>query len=148
MRGSNPMERARVHELLSLIEEAGQAFGFLVMNSSSLFTGKVEQSRGVAAVCEGRMHKLLLTIEGYAGEAVEAGKWLAGTEGATLADVCLASVVEYTRDMYGRDLTRDHAAIGKWLDKWQSVEAGKRGGEKLPPQGISEVAKQWLWDGE
>lgn len=69
-----------------------------------------------------------------------------GHGGVTLADVCLASVLEYARDMYGRDLVREHEVLRVWLGKWTGTEAGKMGGGKLPPREIGEAAQRWLWD--
>lgn len=90
------------------------------------------------------MHEGLSTIESYSRDAVvNEGRWIAGTRGATLADVCLASVVKYARDMYGKDLRRSREVIGKWVEKWDSTEAGRPGGEKTPPREMSEVAKRW-----
>lgn len=149
MRGSTPMQRARVNEIISLTEEVGQAFGYWVMQSSALYSSKVpSQSPSAASMISTRMHALLSTLESYARKSVgEEGMWIAGTAGVTLADICLASVVEYARDMYGRDLIEGHEEVlGKWFERWEATEAGKPGGDKVPPEFFTALGKKWAWE--
>ena len=143
------MERARVGEIVSLVEEASQAFGFWVMHSSSLYSPKVRQSRDASKTAEDRLHKTLNIIEDYCQEnVVERGLWSAGTEGVTLADICLASLVEYARDFYGRDLcaSGEHEVLKVWVGKWEGTEAGKRGGGKTPPEEFARLARENVWE--
>jgi glutathione S-transferase len=156
MRGSTPSKRARVNEILCLTEDATAAFGFWVCNASALFESiGMPQNREVGEASEKRMHRVLATVEEYCRRAVmEEDKWVAGTEGMTLADVVLGSLVEYARDMYGRNIIggsgetgveSSHEVLGKWLDKWESTEAGRPGEEKVPPREWSELAGTWKW---
>jgi glutathione S-transferase len=150
MRGATPLARARVSEIVSLVEDASQALGFMVMHSAALYTplvaGAGGQSRSAFQTAKQRIDKSLATIESYAREGVDAGNWIASTEGLTIADLCLGSLVEYARDMYGWDLREGHEVVRRWVERWERTEAGKPGGEKVPPVWMTELAMKRVWD--
>jgi glutathione S-transferase len=147
MRGAPGLERARVEEVVSVVEEASQAFGFLVMHSSALYTALVPQSREAAKTAEGRVHRSLSILESYARHSVlERGEWIAGTERLTIADLCLGSLMEYARDMYAWDLKDGHEVLAKWMERWEGTEAGKKGGDKIPAREMTEVAMKRVWE--
>lgn len=147
MNGSNPLERARVAEAISLTEEVGQALGFWAMNTSALYQQMgMTQSKEAGVAAKMRLHRCLQTLEDYCSGGVQGGKWIAETEGMTLADVALGSVVEYSRDMYGRDVLEGHEVLWKWFEKWERTEAGKPGREKDVPVEVRGPAQTRIWD--
>lgn len=147
MRGSTPLERARVAEIIAVVEEATQAFGFWAANGSKLYAQMgLAQNQAAGEFAKGRMDKSLQTIWTYSGENVESGKWIAGTEELSLADICLGCFVEYARDMYKKDvLGGEHTGLEKWFERWESTEAGKPGEEKIPWKEFGDLAGEWKW---
>lgn len=148
MRGSTALERARVDEVIGITEDASQAFGFWAAQSTALYAPKVAQSIEAASFGRERLGKCLHTLQDYAvGNGVDEGKWIAGTEKASIADCVLASLIEYARDFYGKDLCLefDLKILEGWMRKWESTEAGERGGEKTPPEELGKLAREWKW---
>ncbi|KAK9782329.1 hypothetical protein SCARD494_13637 [Seiridium cardinale] len=123
MRGSTPEARARTHELLDLSNEACSLLSFHVHNGSAAFAGLETQSPEAAGQAMERVHVLLAQIEDLADPD---GPYLANKEDHPgLADVVLLATVQFAREIYGIDLSKDHKRIARMVGAFEKRESAK-----------------------
>jgi glutathione S-transferase len=136
MRGSTPEERAAIRELITVIDETSFWFGMYVINACKMFE-KQGQSEHTAKMGKQRMYLSKAKISDWAGEKVQKGNWLAGTDEPSLADCCMLALCEYAKAMFGIDFCNCDEVLQKWRAKWKGRKAGEQTEEKIVPEQYS-----------
>lgn len=125
VRGSNPEQRARSRDIVSLLADATLAYGLYLMNSdpSTLSWSGIAQSdwsAQTAAHARKRHSFLLSRLEEWVEEDVIGKRCLSlageGTS-VTIADFVLMACVEYNEENYGKDWVEDHGILRVWVER-------------------------------
>ena len=137
--GSTPLQRARTHDILSVLSEAILWTSDALMHSdpNTLFWSGLTESTMSASTAKDakkRFDRLLSKLEGWVEDGVIRGGMqnLSG-QGAsvTLVDIVLMTSVCYAEDFYGADWIEDHGVLRIWCERakgaewWVSAEALK-----------------------
>ncbi|KAM0347351.1 hypothetical protein ACHAPU_004871 [Fusarium lateritium] len=142
MLGETPEERARVREMLSLVDEVTSQFGFACHKGTLLFD-MIEETHPTTAklVLEYCQKNLKLLARYYEND----GRFGNGGGSVTIADCVLYSTLHFAKDLYAVDLSMDQelASLRKfygWFGGRESVQVP----DDHFPQQIKELACQWL----
>jgi glutathione S-transferase len=130
LRGSTPVERAKVRTLLGLIETVTLSVEFAAVNGSVAFAPLVErqQSAGVERWLLAFIHKNLERIEDIADPQ---GPFLVkpkdGNGDVTTADCALFATLQYASELWGLNLVKKHPRLKLFYDAF-----GKRPSAAVP----------------
>ncbi|KAK9425450.1 hypothetical protein SUNI508_12984 [Seiridium unicorne] len=114
MRGSTPEARARTHELLDLSNEACSLLSFHLHNGIAAFAGAREAEPRSSRSGHGQNF------------ADPDGPYLGNKEDHPgLADVVLLAIVQFAREIYGIDLSKDHKRIATMVGTFEKRESAK-----------------------
>jgi glutathione S-transferase len=130
LRGENMQQRARTHDVLSVLANAGMWSGVTLVHSNANTTSwsglaADEMSESAAVHARGKFRALLAQLEKWVqGDVVGDGsKSLSGAGASvTLADLCLVAQVEYMREMYGLDWVEGHGVLAAWCERKKGEE--------------------------
>lgn len=111
MAGATPEKRARMREMLSVIDEAAMQFGIWCHKASPLFAQGERQSRDAAtfaadAYC-GRLRMLDLLIQ------ENEGPFMSGDQ-PTIADCVTMATLQFAENVYGVPLPSGCDALARW----------------------------------
>ena len=119
MRGSTPIERAKVRSLLGLIETVTLSIELAAVNGSVVFRALVEgqQSAGVERWLNPFVHKSLGRIEDIANLQSPYLVKLAGDDTeVTTADCALFATLQYASELWGLNLIEEHPRLKSFYD--------------------------------
>ncbi|KAI9899776.1 hypothetical protein N3K66_006237 [Trichothecium roseum] len=146
LRGKTPEDRARVRELLDLINEMCSLLGFYLHNASKAFSAAETQSPEAAGQAFKKVHKLLGDIDSMADAQ---GPFLAGGgEGSgeglhrdrpSLADVVMLATAQFARHVYDVDLVGGYERLSRSVEAFERRESGAL---DEAPAGFRELARQ------
>lgn len=126
MRGSTPEDRAKVREMMDVLEEGVSFFGFYVHNASKLFEGMEEQSAEAARKGKERMERMFDLLESMAERD---GPWLASKEtGPTILDCVALATVQFAREVYQVDLVSGRERLRKMCEAFELREGSRMEG--------------------
>ncbi|KIY63795.1 hypothetical protein CYLTODRAFT_470509 [Cylindrobasidium torrendii FP15055 ss-10] len=140
MSGTTAIERARIRDMCSVIDETmSTLFGF-VWNTSKLFAEanpKPDKAAGERAL--GTAHACLEKLAGYANESKGTTGYLLRGKTPTLADVTLLTLLQHFELCFGEDLVVGIPRLQEFLE-----EMGRTKGAEAPvyPPGVVELASQ------
>lgn len=123
--GSTASQRARTHDIVSVVSEASVWSSVALMHSDTRtlsWSGLDASSMSASAAADARKrsHRLLSKVETWVEADVVEKKTesLSGEGGAvTLADVVLMSNIAYMEDSYGKDFVEEHGVLRLWYDR-------------------------------
>jgi glutathione S-transferase len=111
MSGPTPEKRARMREMLSVIDEAAMQFGIWCHKASPLFAQGEQQSREAATFAAdayyGRLRMLDLLVQ------ENDGPFLTGAQ-PTIADCVTKATLQFAEQVYGVPLPNDCHALAEW----------------------------------
>jgi len=139
MRGNSPEERARVREILALAEEATMHFGVACHKGTALFAGLEEQDSKISKFSLDACKKALALIEAYYVDEYRPDE---GEGKVTMADCVLFSLLQFSKELYGRDLIEDFAALRKFYSMFKERESAKIS-DDFYPEMIKTMAHDW-----
>ena len=149
LRGKTPEERARVRELLDLINEMCSLLGFYLHNASKAFSGMETQRPEAAGQAFKKVRKLLGDINSMAdaqGPFLAGGEEAGGASGGglrrdrpSLADVVLLATVQFARHVYDVDLVGGYERLSRSVEAFEKRESGAL---DEAPDGFRELARQ------
>lgn len=147
MRGATAEERARVREMMDVLEEGVSFFGVYVHQASKLFEGMEGQSAEAARAAKERMERMFDLLEAMAercGGGLESwldrGPWLAGGgEGPTILDCVGLATVQFAREVYRVDLVKGRQKLGRMCEVFETRESSRM--EEIPMM-VRELAPQ------
>lgn len=140
-RGTNPMERARTLEVLSLADEVSSLLGLTWHKGSVLFDALEQSSEETARLCFVHASKILKKLdEIYGSRQTE-------LEVANVADIVLFTTLQFSREFYDFDAPK----TGDWknLDKFYEAFKVRKSAaidEGFYPEDIRSLAVQWHGD--
>lgn len=128
MRGTTPLEKARVAELLALLDECCTTFAYWCVFGASTFP----QTTNVAAaqVAKRFLFMRLATIGSYMSDRdlsfldsqiIETG--IGNIQYVTIADCVLMSLLQYGIEWYGRDMTEGLPKLKEFYDRFQKRDS-------------------------
>jgi glutathione S-transferase len=111
MAGATPERRARMREMLSVVDEAAMQFGVWCHKASPLFAQGERQSREVATFAAdayyGRLRMLDLLVQ------ESDGPFLSGDQ-PTIADCVTMATLQFAENVYGVPLPNGCDALAEW----------------------------------
>lgn len=120
MRGAGILGRARDRELLSITEECMPGWNPVRLFGSGLGTMAIP----VAAMESLRwIHRQLATIEGWWKDQDFSGLQKDGDRQVTMAEIVLYGFLEFTVEVYGRDLTQGSGKSGKDVYGGETIQS-------------------------
>ncbi|KAJ9659360.1 hypothetical protein H2201_007385 [Coniosporium apollinis] len=140
MRGADPLTRARHNELLALADECTVAWNPVRMFGSGAGTMSIP---GAAKEMVRWVYRSLATIESWwKEEDRDMAPLRQGGEGKlTIAEIVLYQFLEFVRDCYGRDVTKE-GELGKDVYGREGVEGFPKLGEFFVAFGTRESARR------
>ena len=136
MRGTTPAAKARVRDLLCLVDEACDFGAFYLHNASALFVGLEAQDEGAARQALAKANFLWGRVEELADEE---GPMLAGTgDVPSLVDVVALATVQFMRDVYGFDPVKGRPRIERMVRAFEGRESAEL---ERAPEMMREVAR-------
>jgi glutathione S-transferase len=146
MFGCTTLERAKVNEMLGLIETVTLSIELAAVNGCVLFAPQIEEQQSAAMVrwLMKFVHKNLARIEEYAGPE---GPWLVSQGGqgekVTVADCVLFATLQYALELFGLDFWGKHDRLRRFYEAF-----GKRSSAVVPegtwPSQITAMTKRWI----
>ena len=121
MRGKTPAERAKVRQIVHVVDEALTFFGLWARHGSALGQGVVRSSREVADICSDRYFGQLRLIERLMSE----DPFIAG-EHVTLADCVAMATLQYTSDFYAVPIPPGCVKLQMWFDRFSQRPSARR----------------------
>jgi glutathione S-transferase len=113
MAGATPEKRARMREMLGVIDEAAMQFGIWCHKASPLFAKGERQSREAATFAAdayyGRLRMLDLLVQ------ENEGPFLSGAQ-PTIADCVTMATLQFAQHVYGVPLPRGCDALAEWYE--------------------------------
>lgn len=111
MAGATPERRARMREMLSVVDEAAMQFGVWCHKASPLFAQGERQSREAATFAAdayyGRLRMLDLLVQ------ESDGPFLSGDQ-PTIADCVTMATLQFAKNVYGVPLPNGCDALARW----------------------------------
>ncbi|KFY58841.1 hypothetical protein V496_05937 [Pseudogymnoascus sp. VKM F-4515 (FW-2607)] len=148
MRGHSAEDRARMRSILGLADEAMALFGFACHKGSRLFETLEPSSPDGAQMAMEWTAKNLKLIETYYDGDVRFGTGGgASTTGAsTIADCVLFSLLQFSNNLYSRDLLEDPQlpALKRFYDNFKERKSAAVPKDLYPAQ-FSQLASQWIF---
>lgn len=143
MRGKNPRERATTREILGLTEEASSMFGFGCHKGSKLFAALEPMDPAGTKMAMGWAKRNLKIVETYYEGRFEGDN--SGAENITIADCVLASLLQFSRELYGLKFLEDPELpdLQRFYNVFKERESTKIPDDFYPEQ-IKELAQVWL----
>ncbi|KEF54738.1 uncharacterized protein A1O9_09180 [Exophiala aquamarina CBS 119918] len=154
MRGSTPEARAKMREMLGLVDaltvdiEYAPVFGCKLF--ASVVGGESEQSAAAVRWLLGRAHQSISRIAEYAapaGRTPSLAKFDGDSHDAearvSTADCALFAVLQYAENMFGWDLTERYPRLKQFYDAFQ-----RRASAAVPdgtwPAQLTDLTKDWI----
>lgn len=111
MSGATPEKRARMRELLSVIDEAAMHFGIWCHKASPLFAQSEQQSREAATFAADAYYGRLRLLDRLIQESD--GPFLSGAQ-PTIADCVTMATLKFAEHVYGVSLPTGCPALAQW----------------------------------
>ncbi|KAI0384104.1 hypothetical protein F5Y04DRAFT_248988 [Hypomontagnella monticulosa] len=144
MRGKNARERATMRDILGLTEEASTMFGFGCHKGSKLFITIEPSAPAGAKLAMGCAKRNLKIVETYFEGRFEGAD--ASAENITIADCVLASLLQFSGELYGLKFLEDPELPN--LQRFWNIFK-ERESTKIPddfyPQSFKELAPVFLY---
>lgn len=115
MSGATPEKRARMREMLSVIDEAAIQFGIWCHKASPLFAEREQQSREAATFAADAYYGRLRALDMLVQESD--GPFLSGTQ-VTIADCVTMATLQFAEHVYGVPLPNGCQALGEWYSSF------------------------------
>jgi len=107
--GETPLQRARVRELMGLIDDSILYLSIWALNGASLFAeGRVQRADAAVAAAEKYRDRLRLLNDVTSGEEFIAGPFV------SLADCMAMSLMQYAQALYGIQPPAPDTRLGAW----------------------------------
>ena len=139
MRGDTPEARARTREILALADEASTHFGVACHKGTALFSSLEEQDPKTSIFALDACRKALGLLEAY---YVDDHRFEQGGGGVTIADCVLFSLLQFSRELYGRDLIEDLPGLKRFYGLFKERESAKIG-DDFYPEMIKKLSQDW-----
>lgn len=144
MRGGTPDERARTRNMLALADEASTFFGFACHKGTALFTQLESQSPTASAMalewCRRALEKLEIYYEEDHRFETSGGD---SEKGSNIADCVLFSQLQFSKELYGQDLTVGLPNLGRFYGSFKDRDSAKIP-DNWYPEEVASMAKVWM----
>jgi glutathione S-transferase len=134
MRGKTAEEKARTRSVIGLVDEAMIHFGVACHKGTALFASLEEQSLVTADMALEASQRTLGLVECYYEDH--------SIHDVTIADCVLFSLLQFSREFYGKDLIRDCPNLKRFYETFKERESVKIG-EGLYPEPLVPLARTW-----
>ena len=139
-RSGDNMDKARVREMLALADEVTSLACFACHKGSKLFeTLEPTNGEGARLALEYCGRNLGL-LDRYYGDFEER---MANDSGPNIVDCVLFSILQYMKELFGKDLTHGRSNLARFYDIFKERESAKIP-EEFYPGFVAELCPQWL----
>jgi glutathione S-transferase len=139
MRGNTPEEKARTRGIMTLAVEATTHFGTACHKGTALWASLQEQDPKAARFAWEDCQKGLGLLEPYYLDDHRLEK---SGGGVTIADCVLFSLLQFSAELYGRDLTEGFAGLKRFYNLFKERESAKIG-KDFYPEIVKTMAQDW-----
>lgn len=115
MLGATPEARARVREMVSVIDEAAMQLGIWCHKASPVFAGAEAQNHETAAFAADAYNKRLRLLDVMLRE--NDGEFLTGSD-VTIADCVAMATLQFAQNLYGVPVPKACPALCAWYDNF------------------------------
>ncbi|KIY64489.1 hypothetical protein CYLTODRAFT_445966 [Cylindrobasidium torrendii FP15055 ss-10] len=106
MSGSTAVERARIRDMCSVVDETVESLYAFAWNTSKLFADRNKNpSKDAADRALSKAKASLVKLAGYANESKGTTEYLLRGENPTVADVTLFTLLQHLKEGFGEELT-------------------------------------------
>jgi glutathione S-transferase len=138
MRGYTLEERARTREILALADEASTHFGVACHKGTALFSSLEKQDPKTSKFALEFCRKTLGLLEAY---YVDSHLFEQGGGGVTIADCVLFSLLQFSKELYARDLIEDLPGLKRFYGLFKERESAKIGEDFYPE--MIKMSQDW-----
>lgn len=138
MRGCMPDQRAKIKEILHLVDEATKHFEIASRRGSAMFALLEKQNTTASSDAFGACNQALETIEAYYKQDERLHALISGSDailhGVNMADCVLFALLQFSIQLYSRDLAGGLPTLKLFYDSFKTRDSAKFEARTFPKE--------------